>query len=509
MGMSAIDTPPRVVVEVEGRPLADADAAPLAEVRVQQGLSMPTLCELVFRDPPGPLRADRLLPGADLRVAIEGYNEPLFVGQLTAVEHVYEPDRGRQIRVRGYDVLHCLRKRQSVRAHVQLTVAELARELVADLGLSVEAEESGPLWPLLVQHRQSDLELLVDTAARCGLYAVVRDDILHLLTLAGLDETQLDPLVLGETLLESRIEVNGDPACRTVAAVGWDTQGLQVYHGEAASARSGREVAADILPQDVGGDGKRDFVDQGIVDAAQAEGIAQAELDARVAAEVTFWGVAAGNPLLRPGSAVEVDGVADDLCGRYVLTGVIHRIDQQLGYVSELTTSLPTPRARAQGAVATLGMIARVDDPDGRGRVKATLPTYADIETEWMSVVSPAAGIGKGLVALPDVGDQVLVLLLNDDPARGVVLGGLFGADGPPDDGVHSGVVKRYTLRTPGGQLVQLDDTQQTLRVTDSTGNFLELSPQRVQLQSLVDLEISAVGHAVVISGASIDFQRG
>ena len=31
---------------------------------------------------------------------------PLFVGEVTAVEHVYEPGHGREIRVRGYDRLH-------------------------------------------------------------------------------------------------------------------------------------------------------------------------------------------------------------------------------------------------------------------------------------------------------------------------------------------------------------------------------------------------------------------
>ena len=105
--------------------------------------------------------------------------------QVTAVEHVYEPAHGREVRVRGYDLLHRLRKRQTVRAHVQTTLRDLARELVADLGLTVQAAAPGPLWPRLIQHRQTDLDLLVELAERCGLFLTVRGDVLHLLTLAG------------------------------------------------------------------------------------------------------------------------------------------------------------------------------------------------------------------------------------------------------------------------------------------------------------------------------------
>ncbi|MGH2507184.1 MAG: type IV secretion protein Rhs, partial [Ktedonobacteraceae bacterium] len=200
---------PEVVIEADGVALGTEDLQALAEVRVQQHLSLPTLCELAFLVTAGSCTGvAQLLPGAGLRVLIAGNSEPLFVGQITAVEHGYTPDHGREIRVRGYDLLHQLRKRQHVKSHVQVTTRDLARELVADVGLTVQATEPGPLWPQLVQHRQSDFELLQDIAEKCGLYLTVRGTVLHLLTLQGIGETI--PLVLGETLLEARIEINAD-----------------------------------------------------------------------------------------------------------------------------------------------------------------------------------------------------------------------------------------------------------------------------------------------------------
>src|SRR6266498_5366089 len=91
---------------------------------------------------------------------------------------------------------------------------------VSDLGLTVSADESGPQWPRLIQHRQSDLELLLDICERSGLFPVVEGDTLRLVTLEGTGESV--PLRLGDSLFEAAIEVNADRVARSVTAAGWD-----------------------------------------------------------------------------------------------------------------------------------------------------------------------------------------------------------------------------------------------------------------------------------------------
>jgi phage baseplate assembly protein gpV/phage protein D len=498
---------PQVVIELDGAPLASSDVRALGEVRVKQRLSAPTLCEIIFRDPPGPLTTvSRLAPGAALRLTMPGHSEPLFVGQVTGVEHVYEPAHGREVRVRGYDLLHRLRKRQSVRAHVQVTLRDLARELVSDLGLSVQTASAGPVWQRLIQHRQSDLELLVELAEQSGLYLAQRENVVHLLTLDGLGEPL--PLTLGKSLLEARVEVNGDPACRSVTAAGWDPLQVKAFESRATAARVGRKVAADVAPGQVGGSGQRELVNEAAHDESQAGNLAQAELDGRVAREVTLWGIAEGDPRLRPGTPITVSGIIDSLVGQYVLTCVTHTIDERRGFVSEISTVPPAPHPRPISAVAALGVVTSVDDPQNLARIKVSLPAYGDVETNWMHVQSPGAGSGKGLATLPDVGDHVLVLLAHEDPGQGVVLGGLYGMQGAPDSGVERGAVRRYTLLTRGGQRIRLDDAHDTIRVENSQGSFVELAPNKVRVHAAVDLEIEAPGKAVVIRGQTIDFER-
>lgn len=516
---------PTVQLEANGRRLEARETAALVSVLVRQALSTPTMCELAFADPPGSLElADVLAPGTELRIGLAGIEEPLFEGDITAVEHVYGASHGREVRVRGYDRLHRLRKQQSVRVLLRLTPLELAQEIAGVIGASVEAVDSGPPWERLVQHRQSDLRLLTEVASRSGLYLILRGGTLHLVTLQGIGEAV--PLRWGTTLLEARIEANGEGATRSVQASGWDATRVQTWTATARDPRVGRPATETVAPERVGGSGRRVLVDEPVPDADRAAALAQAELDARVAGEVTLRAVALGDPRLRPATPVEVANVDQPLGGRYVITEAIHTINSREGYLTELSSAPPAIPERRYETVAVPGIVTSVDDPDGLARVRVSLPTFGDVESAWMEVLSVGAGSGKGLVALPDVGDRVLVLLLHGDPAQGVVVGGLFGAGGPPDTGVVGGSVQRYTLTTPGGQRIRLDDEnglleledssggrvrlgQQKVIVEDPTGSTLEMSPELVRLHSAVNLEIEAPGNGIVLRAASVDFQSG
>lgn len=494
---------PRVLVEVDGSTLGDEQIAALASVRVRQRLAAPAQCELLFHAPVG---TDLPAPGGRLRVGVSGRDTPVFAGQITAVEHVFGADREYGLIVRAYDLLHTLRKRQQARALVQTTVEELARDLVAELGLSVGAAEPGPVWENLVQHRETDLELLVALAARCGLYPVVHDDVLRLVTLEGTGEPTA--LTLGEELLEARVELNGERSTRSVSAAGWDPLRAESHQATADSPRSGRDVEAEVDPADVGGTGKVGLFGEYASDDTHASALAQSELDVRSAGEVTFWGVAEGDPLLRAGTPVDVGGLRDELDGRYVLTDVTHTLDAERGYLTELSSAPPEVRRRLSAAAAALGEVTSVDDPDGRGRVKVSFPAYGDVESDWLGTAIPGAGSDRGIVALADVGDHVLVVFPHEDPATGVVVGGLYGTGGPPDPGVADAAVKRFTLSTAGGQHVALDDENNKVRLEDATGSSIELAPGGMTVHAAVDLTIEAPGKAIVVRAKSVDFEQ-
>ena len=499
---------PEVWLEINGARLSAVDARTLSDVTVRQKLSTPSQCEVVFEDFGLPAaNAPAFRAGDALQVVLSSDRDALFSGEVTAVEYEYGAETGRRVRVRAYDRLHRLRKRQPVRTHVDVKIDQLASELVSDAGLQFEGQVDGPVWDRVFQYRQSDLELLVETAGSIGAYVFVEGSTCKLFTLEGSGGGIA--LELGKSLMEARVEVNGDKSCRSVRACGWDTATVQNHDVRSSLPRTGRRVEAEAAPAHVGGSGEVSLMDIPAADNAHAEGIAQGELDRRTAREVTIWGIAEGDRRLTPGKRVDVTGLDPAVCGQYVLTSVEHRITAKFGFISEISSEPPAAARPSRGTSAAPGLVTRVDDPEKRGRVQVKLPSFGDLETGWMNVIMPGAGGKKGMIAVPDVNDQVLLLFAQNDPSRGIVLGGLYGEGcAAPDCGVEGSAVRQYSIMTPGGQKIALNDTRRSIRFEDQQGSYVELAPKGVTLHSSAPLTIEAPGQPVVVKGKTIDFER-
>jgi phage protein D/phage baseplate assembly protein gpV len=506
--MTGVALLPALAVRIGGDRLDAVALRALRSVDVRQRVSAPAQCELAFVDPPPALR--RLLAGGEpspLSVVREQAPEPLFEGAVTAVELTARRGRPAELWVRGYDDLHALRERQEVRSFEDVSVADLARRLAPGLKVREEDLEALPTWPRLVQHADTDLELLRREAARHGVYFALRGRRLHLFTLAGFGAPVR--LRLGAELLEATGALNRHGTCGSVSVASWDPGRGEPVEARAETPRrpaggaDGSGLAAEgPLPD-------RRLAGWVAPGRAHALALAQGALDAGAARRRTVRGMAEGDERVRPGAVVEVDGLGEPFDGAHVVTSADHRVDDRGGYRTEFSTAPPErdPPATEEPRLAQ-GVVSAVDDPESRGRVRVWFPGFAEVESEWLSVVVPGAGAGKGLVALPDVDDRVLVLFPAGTPADGLVLGGLYAPGEPPDDGVEGGRTRRFTLVTAGGRRLVLDDAGQRVRVEEGEAGYLELGPEGVVLHAGRNLTIEAPGHAIRIAGASIDLER-
>lgn len=102
---------------------------------------------------------------------------------------------------------------------------------------------------------------------------------------------------------------------------------------------------------------------------------------------------------------------------------------------------------------AVVGIVVDNVDPERLGRVKVKFPTLdGDPESFWLRQVSPNAGIERGLYALPEVDDEVLVLFLQGSHDHGVILGQFWnGVDKPPTEAMD-GMPGSSTSQIAGAQ---------------------------------------------------------
>jgi uncharacterized protein involved in type VI secretion and phage assembly len=172
-------------------------------------------------------------------------------------------------------------------------------------------------------------------------------------------------------------------------------------------------------------------------------------------------------------------------------------------------------------------LVSDINDPEGQGRVRVTLPWSPDTGgasyDTWARLATFMGGNNRGSWFIPDVGDEVLVTFEAGDPRRPYVIGGLWnGRDAPPQsmDGAGRNDLKvlrsrngvkvtlddtsgqeKLILETPGGQKLTLKDGPGTVEVVDSNGNSIKMEPSGITVNAAAKVTITAGAQVEVNAG--------
>jgi phage baseplate assembly protein gpV len=499
----AVPTRPVLIVALGGVPLAAATASTISYALVRQVLGSPAAAELDFAEPGSDL-IDRAVIGTE--VVLRKERDLLFQGQLAAVRMAYDGAGGRVLRVRAFDPLHTARRRRVTLARQDASAATLGAEIARNLGVTFRCAATPYVHPLLFQTGQSDFELLATLAEEAGLYPILVDGELSLVTLEGQGEPL--PMRLGQNLHALTVGVSDEQALRRTETFGWRIDTLEPIRETAALSRQDAFEMHDVrMGADPDG-AVRLLLDRIVGAGAQAQGLAQAAMDHAAAAEAMAEGVAEGDPAISPGRPIEIADVASRFCGRYVVTTAVHRFSVSAGYTTGFTTVPPSFRGRDRRAVVTYGTVSDVHDPSEVGRCRVKLASFGELETGWLQNAVPGAGKGRGLACLPELHDTVLVVFPDGDPANGFVLGGLYGIERLPR-GVNVRQGRPFVLRTAGGQALELGRDASLARLSTAAGSLVELTPDRLRIASVTDLLIEAPGRSITIRANAINLEQG
>lgn len=166
--------------------------------------------------------------------------------------------------------------------------------------------------------------------------------------------------------------------------------------------------------------------------------------------------------------------------GQFLVTSIKHTIDERGHYLNSFEGVVSTTeRLAADGYQRPdpdmqLADVVENNDPQGTGRIKVKFKWACQTNdvTEWLRVITPDAGSSesvsknRGLVFIPEIGDQVLVTFEEGNIARPIVLGSVFhGKSG--SGGSSSNNNKSITSKS--GHTVQLNDGG-GITIKDKTG---------------------------------------
>jgi uncharacterized protein involved in type VI secretion and phage assembly len=245
-----------------------------------------------------------------------------------------------------------------------------------------------------------------------------------------------------------------------------------------------------------------------------------------VASLVRFSGKS-HDPNLKIGGIIDVKGralgsEADQQTdfGVYRIINLTHHIDAMQRYSNSfeavphtLETPPVNPNVRSAFGQPELAIVTNNQDEKKLGRVKVEFFWPNDDKKEkescWMRVSTPYSGNGKGVLTVPEVGDQVLVGYHRNLAERPVVLGSLQHKKGGKNYTFANNHIKG--ISTKGGQKVTVNEKANTVTISNSNskGDFITVDFANNTVNITSGAKITLNSNTIDMNAATINMNAG
>jgi Rhs element Vgr protein len=477
---------------------------------------------------------DDFKPGKEIKINAGYGDSEDTIFQGVVVKH--------SIRISGDNnsrlVLECRDKAvaMTIGRHNANYVDKKDSEIISDLisnytGLSSDVDATTTQYKELVQYYCSDWDFMLSRAEVNGLLICVEDAKLSVKApqLSGSAELKL---TYGDDVIELHADIDARTQFAEVNTASWDP-GEQAVVEEQVGPQTLNEQG-DLTAKDLAG-----VVDlksfrlqtAGVVEkTALKDWAAGQQLKAglaRIRGRIKFQGSARA----KTGTLIALEGVGDRFSGEVFVSSVNHQITAGK-WITEVDFGMsPDWFAEQRDLVAPpasgflpgveglqIGVVMKLDeDPDGQSRVQVSVPILqAQTEGVWARLANFYASNSFGAFFIPEIGDEVILGYLNNDPSNPVVLGSLYSSKQVPPyeltaDNYTKAIVtnsklkiefddekKITTIITPGENKVVLSDDDKSILMQDQNGNKVELSADGIVLDSPKDISIIAKGKITI-----------
>lgn len=349
-------------------------------------------------------------------------------------------------------------------------------------------------------------------------------------------------LQFGATIIEMDADIDSRFQYGAVKSISWDPAEQSVLEKEAADP--GVSGPGNLRTTDLAAAISLDHLQLQHVAVAEEEAQAWADSEwlrsqlSRVSGRIKCEGIGTVNP----GHVVTLAGVGDRYNGNAFVTGVRHDFDLVQGWKTHIQfgsierrladdNGLCAPKASAllPGVNGLqIGVVVSNEDPEGEHRVRVRMPLVnAGDDGTWARVASLDAGDNRGFFFRPEIGDEVVLGFLNDDPRQAVILGMLHSsAKAAPLTGSEDNNEKVYQsrskmklyfndadrvlqLETPAGNKITLSEKDKVINMEDQNGNTIQMTPDGIKIESSKALQLKAGTELKMESGTSFSAKGG
>lgn len=411
------------------------------------------------------------------------------------------------------------------------TDSDAAENIIENYNLDHDIEDTSMQHESLVQYDSTDWDFIMSRMEANGKLCFVSDGKITIKKPDFTTATVLDA-VFGATILEFDADLDPRNQYQNLKAKTWNYANQEVTSVDAREPGftengnlSSMDLAGVLKTEEYSLYSGEDVTENELQNLADAR-LQKARMS-KCRGRVRF----AGYPAVNAGDLINIGGVGDRFNGKVFVSATRHEIvngtwntDVQFGLSNETFAKQPgfnsTPTVDMLPAIQGLqtGIVTALEsDPESQDRIKIRLPIIdADEDGIWARIACLDAGDNRGTFFRPEIGDEVIVGFLNNDPRNPVVLGMLNSSAKPAplkasDQNNEKGYVSRsgikmifnddeksLVIQTPAGKKITLSDLDNIIKLEDENGNNISMDASSISIESIADITIKATGNLTI-----------
>jgi len=379
----------------------------------------------------------------------------------------------------------------------------------------------------LVQHYCTDWDFLVSRAEVNGMLVIVDQNKVTVQPPQTSGDASLK-VTYGVELMEFHADIDSRSQLKSVTSATWDPAAQAIVEKTAAPKQLNRQgdLSSSVLAQ-VGSPNSFRLQTPSPMEQTALQAWADSQQIkaglARIRGRMKFQ----GDVKAKAGQLIELVGVGNRFSGVVFVSAVTHELvdgdwttEAEFGmppqwFAEQRDLAAPPAAGLTPGIEGLhLGVVKKLDaDPNGEKKVQVSIPLLkADADGVWARLANFYASNGFGDFFIPEIGDEVVLGYLNDDPSHPVILGSLYSSKRAPPyeltaENYTKAIVTRSLLRlifddekkvvtiiTPAGNKIVVSDDAKSILLEDQNANKAELSPTGILLDSPKDITINAKG---------------
>jgi Rhs element Vgr protein len=469
------------------------------------------------------------VPGATVSIeaGYDSKNTVIFNGIITGQAIRIDPIIGSALEVECRDEAVKMIVGRKCLTFSQQKDSDIISSIVGTYGLSASVSSTTTVWPEQVQYYATDWDFILARAEANGMivttsggkFTVAKPN-------AGI--TSVLTIGYGTGLMEFHADMNALMQLGSATSSSWDYTQQKVITGEAQNNVPGPGNISSKTLSEVVGLSTYALQTSGELQTADLTNWSQAQLIKSEYSKIQGVAKFQGSSLVDLGEYITLQGLGDRFSGDHFVSGITHDLSNG-NWLTEVTIGMspfwftqepdvmaPPASGLLPGARGLMnGTVKQISaDPDSQYRILVNIPLFDQNGAGiWARLSNFYSTSGAGAFFLPEVGDEVVIGFLNEDPRFPVILGSMYSSTNikpftglDPDDkntlkaivsksGIYvqfNDVDKIFTIMTPGTNQIIFSDKDKKITILDQNSNSIVMSTDGITMTSPKNITISA-----------------